>query len=207
MALKFIHWTFKPCTLKTVTTTLIWSKHCWLSFQRLGKWHETTCGGNQKWLRVENLKTYIVVSCRPAGVELHVKLSFFPGELVVFGLLLSGKSVPLRAHKHKHTHQNAGRHRGTSRWYFRPKYISRSGQTDMFKFPLPLMSPALFLLQKHCARLQLYRNRKANKLRFSTTDNTAICGFRSWDGLLTLCITPWPWSVCALYVWPKLKKT
>lgn len=42
----------------------------------------------KRLLRLVNLKTYIVVSCWPAGVQLHVELSLFPGQLVILGLLL-----------------------------------------------------------------------------------------------------------------------
>ena len=39
--------------------------------------------------------TYIVIPCGPAGVQLHVKLSLLPGQLVVLCLLFSGQRVPL----------------------------------------------------------------------------------------------------------------
>lgn len=40
--------------------------------------------------------THIVVSGRPAGVELHVELPFLPSQFVVLGLLLPGQCVPLQ---------------------------------------------------------------------------------------------------------------
>lgn len=36
----------------------------------------------------------IVIPCGPAGVQLHVKLSLLPGQLVVLRLLFSGQCVP-----------------------------------------------------------------------------------------------------------------
>lgn len=46
-------------------------------------------------LAVRKTNTYVVVPRRPAGVQLHVKLSLLPGQLVVLRLLLSGQCVPL----------------------------------------------------------------------------------------------------------------
>lgn len=51
----------------------------------------------------EHGDTHIVVSGRPAGVELHVELPFFASQFIVLGLFLSGQRVPLqgqRAVKH-----------------------------------------------------------------------------------------------------------
>lgn len=45
-------------------------------------------GGENRLLKLVNLKTYIVVSCWPARIQLHVKLSLFPGQLIILGLLL-----------------------------------------------------------------------------------------------------------------------
>lgn len=39
---------------------------------------------------------YVVIPGGPGGVELHVELSLFPGQLVVLGLLLAGQRVPLQ---------------------------------------------------------------------------------------------------------------
>lgn len=39
--------------------------------------------------------TYIVIPCRPARVQLHVKLSFLPGQLVVLCLFFPGQGMPL----------------------------------------------------------------------------------------------------------------
>lgn len=41
-------------------------------------------------------ETHVVISGRPAGVELRVQLPFFPGQLVVLGLFLSRQRMPLR---------------------------------------------------------------------------------------------------------------
>lgn len=48
--------------------------------------------------KTEEGGSYVVVSGRPGGVELHVKLSLLPGQLVVLGLLLPGQGVPLKTH-------------------------------------------------------------------------------------------------------------
>lgn len=40
--------------------------------------------------------THVVVSGRPAGVELHVELPFLASQFVVLGLLLPGQRVPLQ---------------------------------------------------------------------------------------------------------------
>lgn len=39
--------------------------------------------------------THIVISCWPSRIELGVKLPLFPGQLIVFGLLLSWQGMPL----------------------------------------------------------------------------------------------------------------
>lgn len=39
---------------------------------------------------------YVVIPGGPGGVELHVELPLFPGQLVVLGLLLAGQRVPLQ---------------------------------------------------------------------------------------------------------------
>lgn len=39
--------------------------------------------------------TYVVIPCGPARVQLHVKLSLLPGQLIVFCLLFSGQCMPL----------------------------------------------------------------------------------------------------------------
>lgn len=46
-------------------------------------------------LVLRKMNTYIVIPRRPAGVQLHVKLSLLPGQLVVLRLLFSGQCVPL----------------------------------------------------------------------------------------------------------------
>lgn len=49
----------------------------------------------EKKMRSKKINTNVVVSGRPGGVELHVELSLFPGQLVVLGLFLPGQCVPL----------------------------------------------------------------------------------------------------------------
>lgn len=56
---------------------------------------------SRKW------STYIVIPRRPARVQLHVKLSLLPGQLVVLGLLFPGQGMPLQ--------RTRGRERKTGR--------------------------------------------------------------------------------------------
>lgn len=45
---------------------------------------------SRKW------STYIVIPRRPARIQLHVKLSFLPGQLIILGLFFPGQGVPLQ---------------------------------------------------------------------------------------------------------------
>lgn len=62
-------------------------------FQRSSK--ETSVSQSERRAESKGEVSYVVVSGRPGGVELHVQLSLFPGQLVVLGLFLPGQCMPL----------------------------------------------------------------------------------------------------------------
>lgn len=61
--------------------------------------------------------TYIVIPCRPARVQLHVKLPLLPGQLVVLGLFFSGQGMPLRGtwDRNRKTQKHHNLHQGEKR--------------------------------------------------------------------------------------------
>lgn len=61
--------------------------------------------------------TYIVIPCRPARVQLHVKLPLLPGQLIVLGLFFSGQGMPLRGtwDRNRKTQKHHNLHQGEKR--------------------------------------------------------------------------------------------
>lgn len=68
--------------------------------------------------------SYVVVPCRPCGVQLHVELSLFSGQLVVLGLFLSGQRMPLQT-----TNRNEINH-------FKPFQIQSKSISNRFTFEI-----------------------------------------------------------------------